>query len=262
MSAAGTHTHWGMVINNYDAKDLALLENAYPDHIRKLVYTKEVGAEGNPHIQAFIKMKRDVRLSHMKKLFPGAHFNYLDSLEYRKNAEAYAQKQDDTVDGPSVIVNGDPLHTIEGIIRTVCERIILDEPEEPDLGLARYRIERYMVLEDYTMAKVFVSATYKAMWKQHGHEMYQNIFQAHTHTHTQDTHKSGLNFKAVCTNSPPPEKTFSEVGTQTEDAEFASGSEDEVEDDSQGEGDSSGSDAEGSGCTSDSDCEEDAGSEY
>jgi len=258
MSSAGTHTHWGMVINNYDAKDLALLENAYPDHIRKLVYTKEVApTTGTPHIQAFIKMKRDCRLSHMRKLFPGASFQFLDSLEYRRNAESYAQKQDETADGPSVIVNGDPLHTIEGIIRNVCERIIRDEPEESDLDIARRRVERMMVLEDYTMAKVFVSSTYKAMWKSHGHEMFENIFHTHTHTHTQVVEVPTL---------PPgrvhEQKHFREIGTQTDDAELAGGSEDEVEDDSEGEGDGSGSDAEGSGCSGDSDCEEDSGSEH
>ena len=65
------NTYWRMTINNYDDKDLALVRQGYPDDIRKLVYTLEVGKEGTPHIQAYIQMKRSVRFSHMKKLFQG-----------------------------------------------------------------------------------------------------------------------------------------------------------------------------------------------
>jgi len=242
---SGTHTHWGMVINNYDETDLALLAQAYPDHIRKLVYTREVGKEGTPHIQAFIKMKRDCRLSHMRKLFPKGHFNYLETSEYKLNAERYAQKQDETADGPSVIVNGDPLHTIEGIIRVVITEIISQYPDETDLDTARRWVEKEMVIKDYTMAKVFVSACYKSMWKDWGHEMYQNISHTHTHTHTQ------------VVDVPTPRtyflKEIREIGTQTDERDFQGQSDDEEEfeggseeDDDAGTGSVEGSGSEGS----------------
>jgi len=180
-----THTHWGMVINNYTETDLALVQQGYPDHIRQLIYTLERGEQGTPHIQAFIKMKRDCRLSHMKKLFPSGHFNFLDSSEYRLNAQRYAQKLDITAESGATITNGDPLHTVEGTVRTIINRIINEYADEEDLGVARRHAEYDAVMEDYTMAKVFVSATYKAMWKDFGNTMYKSIFHTHTHTHTQ-----------------------------------------------------------------------------
>jgi len=184
MGTNGTHTHWGMVINNYTETDLALVQQGYPDHIRQLVYTLEAGDSGTPHIQAFIKMKRDCRLTHMKKLFPRANFKFLDSSEYRLNAQRYAQKLDDTAQSAATITNGDPLHTIEGTVRTIINRMITEYPHEEDLTVARRQAEYDAIMEDYSMAKVFVSSTYKAMWKEFGNTMYKSIVHTHTHTHT------------------------------------------------------------------------------
>lgn len=186
---SSTHTHWGMTINNYDETDLALVQQGYPDHIRQLVYTLERGAEGTPHIQAFIKMKRDCRLSHMKKLFPRGHFKFLDSSEYRLNAQRYAQKLDDTAESPATITNGDPLHTLEGTVRTIALAMVEWYATEGNESSEEWETVRKVcemdsVKKDYTMAKVFVSSTYKQMWKEFGHEMFENIFHTHTHTHT------------------------------------------------------------------------------
>ena len=106
----GTHTHWRMTINNYDATDLALVQQGYPDHIRQIVYTLEEGEEGTPHIQAFIKMKRDCRMSHMKKLFPRGNFGVMDSSERKLNQQRYAQKLDSTAKSPAVIIQLGPSH--------------------------------------------------------------------------------------------------------------------------------------------------------
>lgn len=224
----GTHTHWRMTINNYDATDLALVQQGYPDDIRQLVYTLEEGKEGTPHIQAFIKMKRDCRMSHMSKLFPRGNFAYLDSAEYRLNSQRYAQKLDATARSPAVIQNGDPLHTIEGTVRRVVTKMIKDYPDVEDIVNARRNAERDMVLDDYTMAKVFVSSTYKTMWKEFGNDMYECLFKrhqeelaveipVHTHTHTHAdekfSHADGI------TNAGGEEASCSEGTDAEEDAE-------------------------------------------
>lgn len=194
--AQGTHTHWGMTINNYDDTDLALLAQGYPDHIRQLVYTRERGKEGTPHIQAFIKMKRDCRLSHMKKLFPRGNFKFIDSSEYRLHAQRYAQKLDHTAEGPATITNGDPIHTVEGMVRRVCLRMLERFPTSIDsleeLIVRREDVEQELVLEDYTVARVFVGATYRAMWDQFGYTMYRGIRRNHTHTHTHKEEESSV----------------------------------------------------------------------
>jgi len=187
----GTHTHWRMTINNYDETDVALIQQGYADHIRQLVYTFEEGEDGTPHIQAYIKMKRDCRLSHIRKLFPRGNFGYLDSSEYRLNSQRYAQKLDSTARSPAVITNGDPIHTIEGMVRRVILHLIEHQEDIDDLDKARHIAERELVLVDFTVAKIFVSTTYLSMWKQFGHEMYKSVFETwlvessvHTHTHT------------------------------------------------------------------------------
>lgn len=202
----GTHTHWRMTINNYDETDIALVQQGYPDHIRQLVYTFEEGEEGTPHIQAFIKMKRDCRLSHMKKLFPRGNFGAMDTSEWKLNQQRYAQKLDETACSPAVITNWDPLHTIEGVVKEVMTRIYPDilyfDYSRKVLMDLREIVEKRMVREDYKYAKVFVSATYKSMWKDFGEQMWSCIYDkleaerveklkisVPTHTHTHDDEK-------------------------------------------------------------------------
>jgi hypothetical protein len=200
-----TTAFWGMTINNYDETDLALVQNGYPDHMRELVYTLEEGKEGTPHIQAYLKLKRQQRLSFVKRLFPRGHFKALTNATYVENTKRYAQKLDSTARSAAVHKFNDPIHTIEGLVRLVINKMMDDCPDVDDLEDARKFVERWLVREDYTMAKIFVSATYKQMWKQFGHDMYQDIFHqrqsklleeelsrrksledTHTHTHTRE----------------------------------------------------------------------------
>ena len=260
------NTYWQMTINNYDERDLALVRQGYPDDIRKLVYTLEKGEQGTPHIQAYIHMKRSVRLSHMKKLFPGAHFASQTSAEWRLNQHNYAQKLDPTAESPAVIQNNDPLHTIEGTIRRVMrwieKEMAYHEYSYKHLMEYRKMAEKRMVQEDYTMAKVFVSAVYKQMWKQYGEDMYsnlapvfarerleevasrENIADTHTHTHEDEkiSHEGGITTNA------------SEDGS-LEDGSSHSGSEESGEDD-EGHDDSEGSESKASDESDDSGCSE------
>lgn len=174
-----TTAFWGMTINNYDDTDVALVQQGYPDFIRQLVWTFEQGEGGTPHIQGYIKLFRQQRLSYVKKLFPRGNFKALTSDEYKLNAQRYAQKQDDTSKGHSVINNNpfpDPIVELTSIIEEVVD--IID-----DLDFA-YNDSEYnqknklhvMKLIKYAelgrvrlkpaMAKFYVSATYKNVKKE------------------------------------------------------------------------------------------------
>jgi len=250
------NTYWQMTINNYDDRDLALVRQGYPDDIRKLIYTLEEGKEGTPHVQAYIQMKRSVRLSHMRKLFPGAHFASQTGKEWRLHQHNYAQKLDATARSPAVIQNNDPLHTIEGTVRTVVERMIRDYEDTMGILDARRFTERDMVIEDYTLAKVFVSSTYRTMWKSFGHEMYECLFRAraekfeqekadtHTHTHEEEkfSHGGGID------DAEPDEDDEGEDGTE--------GSGSQAGEDDEGFYDSEGSESEASAESDDSGCGE------
>jgi len=192
-------TYWRMTINNYDATDLALVQQGYPEFIRQLVYTFEKGEEGTPHIQAYIRMKRDCRRSMMKKLFPRGNFGKIDNAEYQLNSQRYAQKLDTTARSPATITNWEALLTIEGVIKEVINKMLEDFEDEDDINIARSLVEREMVRSDYKYAKVFVSATYKQMWRQFGNDMYYCLFHKKydqpeesvevtlpTHTHTRN----------------------------------------------------------------------------
>lgn len=192
-----TTAFWGMTINNYDETDLALVQNAYPDYMREIIHTLEKGEEGTPHIQAWIKLQRQQRLSFVKKLFPRGHFKPLTSDEYIANTKKYAQKLDDTATSGAVHRFNDPLKSIE----TTMKRVILEMRKDMvyeiyDNSLLtpyRRRAEKKMVEQDYKYAKVFVSATYKAMWKEFGPAMYSCVvgeeLSQHTHTHTHSDEK-------------------------------------------------------------------------
>jgi len=236
MSSA-THTYWRMTINNYDETDLALVQQGYPEHIRQLVYTLEEGEEGTPHIQAYMRMKRDCRLAMMKKLFPRGNFGYLDSAEYQLNSQRYAQKLDGTATSPATITNWDPLLTIEGVMKQVINKMIEDYANEEDLDICRIHVEREIVKSDYKYAKVFVSATYKQMWKQFGHEMYECLFlqhpgnqpqrveatlPTHTHTHTDEIfshadEKDARSPSRIIRKSPPRSTCSESTQEQTWD---------------------------------------------
>jgi len=202
-------TYWRMTINNYDENEVALVQQGYPEFIRQLVYTFEKGEEGTPHIQAYIRMKRDCRRSMMKKLFPRGNFGKIDNAEYQLNSQRYAQKLDTTARSPATITNWEALLTIEGVIKEVINKMLEDFEDEDDINIARSLVEREMVRSDYKYAKVFVSATYKQMWRQFGNDMYYCLFHkkydqpeesvevtlpTHTHTHDDEifSHADGI----------------------------------------------------------------------
>lgn len=62
---------WVFTINNYtdvDIKKLTDMEKTY------LIYGKEVGESGTPHLQGFLTLKRASRMSALKKILPTAHW--------------------------------------------------------------------------------------------------------------------------------------------------------------------------------------------
>jgi len=209
-----TTAFWGLVINNYDETDLAMVQNGYPDHMRELVYTLEKGESGTPHIQGYIKLQRQQRLSFVKKLFPRGNFKALTSDEYMRNAKAYAQKLDGTAQSPAIHTFNDPMNTIENVMRKVITHMISEYPDLEDLIIARKASESDMVRGDYKFAKIFVSTVYTAMWKKFGHEMYQCVFTQHTHTHT---HTDELISQEVIIPTTPQDADEQDSQEYTED---------------------------------------------
>lgn len=225
MTAAVTTAFWSVTINNYDDRDLAIVRNGYPDYCREIIHTLEEGKEGTPHIQAWVKLQRQQRMSFLRKLFPGGHFKPLTSAEYVENTKQYAQKNDETTRSAHVHVFHDPTGTLESIMKQVIlamsKEMSYEIYDNSLLPVYRKLIEKRMVEKDYKLAKIFVSATYKAMWKDFGAAMYscvvaqQNSGDTHTHTHTDEKFSQSVNIPVATPHAN--EDTSDEEGSDADE---------------------------------------------
>lgn len=89
--------NWCFTINNYTDAHVAVLET-FPSTY--LVYGKEVGESGTPHLQGYVQMEKKIRLTGLNKLIQGAHWSVA-----RKDAAtniAYCSKEGDVYERGSV----------------------------------------------------------------------------------------------------------------------------------------------------------------
>lgn len=117
-------TCWSMTLNNPTEEMMVLVRNPNQDYIRQLIWTAE--EESTPHIQAYVKLIKQQRMSFIKKLYPGGHFQPISSAEYLRNAVDYAQKEDDTTRGAHVNTLADtiadPVYLLNRLVRTIIDR--------------------------------------------------------------------------------------------------------------------------------------------
>jgi len=89
-------TNWLVTHNNPKVDPKEYLEAWLP--LCKYVNGQlEKGEEGTVHIQAYISLKQQSRLAHLKKKDPHAHF---EPVKFDNGASAYCLKEDTRVDGP------------------------------------------------------------------------------------------------------------------------------------------------------------------
>lgn len=261
-----TTAFWGMVINNYDETDLALVQQGYPDHVRKIVYTLERGESGTPHIQAYVRLFRQQRLSYVKKLFPRGNFKALTSDEYKLNAERYAQKQDKTAESPSVIINNpfpDPVKELVSVIEEAFSSPDCNEyyhhrphiwaeaqPRKSTLLDWLAKIEFRRVRKTPSLAKFYVSPLYRKVKAEYLDALKAHVFDLHkvedTHTHTHTDEKFS-HAEDITNGSGEDDEEFEEFESEGEDDE---GDEDSESEASEGY-DESGSVSSGSSDVSD-----------
>lgn len=93
--AAGRYTRWCFTLNNYE-EDFNYEEYFLKkEHkIRRLVFGKEVGEQGTPHLQGYVEFNRNVRFKHCKSVLPGAHWEVakgtaLENYEYCSKDENF-----------------------------------------------------------------------------------------------------------------------------------------------------------------------------
>ena len=88
--------NWCFTINNYTEDDITLLDNI---DCKYIIYGKEVGESGTPHLQGFVVFKINKRLSGCKKLHKTAHWEAskgtaLQASEYCKKDGNFTERGD------------------------------------------------------------------------------------------------------------------------------------------------------------------------
>nr|WAE42325.1 MAG: replication associated protein [Cressdnaviricota sp.] len=69
---------WVFTVNNYTDLDISILDNLEVSYI---IYGKEVGESGTPHLQGFVTFKSTLRFNSVKKLLKNAHWEKAISSE-------------------------------------------------------------------------------------------------------------------------------------------------------------------------------------
>lgn len=81
--------HWAFTLNNYTSEDESrLLASINTAGVSYIVFGKEVGSSGTPHLQGHVHFSEKKRLTQILKLLPQAHYsvarNISKSIEYAK----------------------------------------------------------------------------------------------------------------------------------------------------------------------------------
>lgn len=67
--------NWAFTLNNWSSEHLNTIDKWHSMHLTSyLIYGKEVGEEGTPHLQGYINLKQPSALSAMKKILSTAHW--------------------------------------------------------------------------------------------------------------------------------------------------------------------------------------------
>lgn len=237
-------TCWSMTINNPEPNDEVLVQNPNPDYIRQLIWTLEVGEDGTPHIQAFLRLQKQQRLSFVKKLYPRGHFKSITSDCYKQSCIAYAQKTDETTASSHVITMNEPVPDcvmfLSKVVKMCVEEAYLSIDLEPKEWIRLHYNQDKMIreLEFYERqevvrrplnAKLIVSPTYSRVKKLYLQEITENIISQLRITQDAD------DYEGEGTGESELHETITIDGTSSEEEE---GDEDDSETDGSTDGSS------------------------
>ncbi len=86
--------HWCFTINNYNDADLLRVATFAEASCDYLIYGKEIGISGTPHLQGYLQLKLRQRLPFLKNgLHPTAHFEIARGTP--QQASDYCEKEAD-----------------------------------------------------------------------------------------------------------------------------------------------------------------------
>lgn len=95
-------TCWCLTLNNYTPEEVEQVKRLSEDErVIGIVVGEEVGEEGTPHLQGYVRFAKNCRMSTLKKYLDRAHFE--KRLGPEKNAWDYCKK-----DGKILVEKGEP----------------------------------------------------------------------------------------------------------------------------------------------------------
>lgn len=228
-----------MTINNPTETDGVLVRNPNDRYIRQLIWTPEVGADGTPHIQAWLRLQRNQTMAFVKKLYPRAHLKPLTRDAYNENTHDYAQKDDETTAGHHVISMNDPLPGVDTILYRVLAKFhddriannMLHCDSEEYMKRETAKVENSMVVEREGLEKLFISPTYVRIKKRFWREIVSRhiITTNHAHDDTPQEVTTGILEREYESDEDEGQEVSGEEsdedpeGSGTEDSEGSSG---------------------------------------
>lgn len=118
LSKMARAVNWCFTINNWEEKDIIILDSIEADY---LIYGKEVGKEGTTHLKGFVQLKERKRLAGMKKIHKTAHWKVAKgSAEENKE---YWEKEGDSYERGNIVINGRKKVNMEKCVNQVLDVI-------------------------------------------------------------------------------------------------------------------------------------------
>lgn len=85
--------NWCFTLNNYSENDIMLIERSFEDgHFNYVVYGKEVGENGTPHLQGYVQCKKKLRMAQLKQMI-GARVHLEVARGTASQASDYCKKE-------------------------------------------------------------------------------------------------------------------------------------------------------------------------
>ena len=82
MAPTKQSTRYCFTLNNYTDNDIELLRKFYANYCKYLVYGKEVGESGTPHLQGFFTLKLKLSMAGVHKALGTSAIAHLPNLFY------------------------------------------------------------------------------------------------------------------------------------------------------------------------------------
>lgn len=86
--------NWTFTLNNYSPREVEIVKDlGNAGHVEYLVFGREIGDSGTPHLQGFIMLKQRIRMSALKSAISDRV--HLEVAKFPKNAAEYCKKDGD-----------------------------------------------------------------------------------------------------------------------------------------------------------------------